>query len=86
MLSSTGGGTKRALSGASTADPILRFSEFSGIGIMGCSSLVHQLLVQLSHKTESHREIVLLNTLHSVVKCFDVMQNIIDIFRNICTD
>src|SRR3989338_2320880 len=41
--------------------------------------------MQLSHKTKSHWEVVLSNTFHSVVKCFDVMQNIIDIFWNIYT-
>ena len=52
---------------------------------MRCPCTIHQLFVQFTHKAKRHRKIILLHTFHSVVQCLNVVQDIIDIRRNIPT-
>jgi len=76
---------KTSIVGTSAAYPILAFTKFSRIRNMSHPRLAHEFLMKFSHKPESHGKIIFSKSLYSVVKSIDVMQNIIDVRRDIST-
>src|SRR6185312_10743728 len=56
--------------------PILTFAKFAGISEMSPSCFIHKYFMEFSYKTERDGEIIFGNSIHTIIKSFDIMQNI----------